>query len=175
MAMSETPELAAPDAPVTSVEPPPAPPRRRPWLLLAVVGLAGMLLGALVASGAFVVLGSFTQPKHSFDVTVFLDKDVSAAQKAAVESTLKGLDPPGGVRFETRAEAWRRIQKAYKDYPSALAGVKEEHMPETFHLVLPGRDFDCATIAPVWKLPGVDDITIVRARLKDHPGAIIKC
>lgn len=72
------------------------------------VAAAAMLIGAAIASSVILVFDRDSEPRHRYDVSVFLDQDITEGQKDAVHSALAALDPVDGIRFESREEAWQR-------------------------------------------------------------------
>ncbi|NJC71249.1 hypothetical protein HC031_16235 [Planosporangium thailandense] len=156
------PPLASPD---------PTTPRRRHLRLLLVVGIAA-LAGAVAATALVLVFG---QPKHQYNVTVFVADDITPEQKTAVKAALPALHPVNGVQFEDRAQAWKRFQQLFKDAPDLLASSRAEYMPESFRLETTGREFDCAALARVRRLPGVKEVQVVQRPVKGHTGAVVAC
>jgi cell division protein FtsX len=168
-----------PPAPSGTAADPQGPDQDRParrWLALVSVAVVAALLGAAVATGVIVLSGWRAEPSHRFSVLVFLNTDVTAAQRDAVRSRLTALHPVGGVQFEDRAQAWQKFQKNFKDLAPDLANSsRPESMPESFRLVLRARAFDCSVLAPVRALPGIDEIKVVQYPEKGRPGAMIGC
>lgn len=134
-----------------------------------------MLVGAIAATTVIAIAGRNGQPEHRFNVTVFLGKDVTIQQKADVESALSALHPVDGVQFEDREEAWRKFQETFKDRPDLIASSKAEYLPESFRLVATGEVFDCAALASVARLPGVDETVVAQLPAEGRPGAVVKC
>jgi cell division protein FtsX len=169
------PDAASPPSGPPQVPDTGPPTGRRRWTVLVMVAAMAMLVGAGVTAAVFVVSDRFGQPRHEFRVTVFLDRDITADQKAAVESALSGLHPVNGVIFESREQAWARFQELFKDRPELINSAKPEHLPESFRLTTAGREFDCPALARVRELPGVDQISVVRPAKDGQPGAVIEC
>jgi cell division protein FtsX len=171
--MSDPMPLPTADAPSL----PPAPDRssrRRRLILLVVVAGAAMLVGVIAATAVFLFSGE-DGPLNRYQVTVFLDHDITAEQKGAVESALADLHPVDGVRFETRDQAWEKFREMFKDQPELIERVEAEHLPESFGLATTGEVFDCAALASVRQLPGVADTTVVQVPAGGRPGAVIQC
>jgi cell division protein FtsX len=165
-------------SPPPAASPPPAPSappaRRRRRIVLVTAAVVVVLVGA-IAVAAIVTFGRDREPRHRYEVTVFLEADVTAEQKAAVEPALRALHPVDGVRFESREQAWARFRERFKDKPDLVASTKAESMPQSFRLATTGRVFDCAALAPVRQLPGVNQIVVVQVPAKDSPGATVEC
>lgn len=143
-------------------------------LPLVAVGVISMLAGAAAATGVLLVTGLPGQPVHSFSVNVYLDNEVTADQRAAIEAALPAFDPVGEVKFETREQAWENFQRMTKDYPEVLRDSKMEYMPESFRFETRGRLFDCTGFTKVRHMPGVEKIQVIQHRVSGY-GATITC
>lgn len=163
---------------MSAYEDPPAgapPARGRRWMVLVVVAAIALLVGAAATAAVFVVSDRFGQPRHEYRVAVFLDHDITAGQKAAVEAALGRLPAVNAITFESREQAWAKFQEAFKGQPDLVAKAKPEDMPESFRLTTTGAEFDCAALAPVRALPGVDMINVVRPAKDGDPGVVVDC
>jgi cell division protein FtsX len=147
--------------------------RRRRTRLYVVVAAVALLVGALGASAVFVLADRGEQNRYA--VTVFLTDDASAGQRALIESALHGLHPVGDVGFETREQAWHHFKEAFKDKPDLIASASANAMPESFRLTTEGAEFDCAQLAPVRGLRGIDSIQVVQQATKEHASAVLGC
>ncbi|GAA1621424.1 permease-like cell division protein FtsX [Catellatospora bangladeshensis] len=147
------------------------PPARR-GRLVVFAALAGVLAGALVATGAIVFTGRFA-PAGRFDVAVYLKRDPSAEQREAVGRALAALEPEE-LGYESREQAWAKFKGMLKDRPDLLTG-DASNMPESWRAVVTAVWFDCEQLAPLWKLPGVDQVTVLQLPEGDRPGAKIAC
>lgn len=163
-------EPPPPGNPPAGTEPPT--PRRR-WGLLFVVAAVAMLVGALAATT--VVLFVSRADQRQYAVNVFLTQDVTAEQKTAIESALHALEPVEAIRFESREQAWQRFKEMFKDSPDMIAQASADAMPESFRLTTKGREFDCARLVPIRRLPGVDEIQVIQRPTKEKPGAAVGC
>jgi cell division protein FtsX len=159
--------VAAPEGAVTR----PASATWRKWSLLAVVVAFSMLVGAGAATGMFVVTG-LLGPAHRFAVNLYLKRDATADQKAAIEAALPAFKPVGEVKFENREEAWRKFQDMAKDRPDVLRVAKKEDMPESFRFETKGRLFDCTGYAKVRHMPGVDNVQVIQQRMNNYAATI---
>jgi hypothetical protein len=167
----DAPQETTPEA----AEPTPAKPsawRRRS--LLAVGALCAMVIGAAAATGVLLLTGPPGLPMHHFTVNVYLDKEATADQKAAIEAALPAFEPTGEIEFKDRAYAWKHFQEMMKDQPDMLEDVQESNMPESFGLETKGRLFDCTGYTRVRHLPGVKQIQVVQHRVNGY-GATIVC
>ncbi|MBB5476040.1 permease-like cell division protein FtsX [Micromonospora parathelypteridis] len=152
--------------------PEPPAPRKRQWIPLVIVGGVAAIVGALAATAVTLAV---TRPQpHEYAVNVFLERDATPEQKAAVESALDALEPVER-KFESREQAWENYRKLFKDRPDLLEAGSLEAMPESFRLRTKGRVFDCAVLVPVRDLAGVDEIQVLKRPTEDEAGAEIAC
>ena len=56
-----------------------------------------------------------------------------------------------------------------------IAQVSADAMPESFRLTTKGREFDCARLVPIRRLPGVDQIQVIQRPAKGQAGAVVGC
>jgi hypothetical protein len=75
------------------------------------------------------------------EVAVFLRDDVTAAQRTALQSTLRDDPRVRDLRLESRAEAFERFRELWKDSPDFVRSVGPANLPESFrlHLADPGE------------------------------------
>lgn len=175
-AVSESIFPASSDEPLPTDIPPagtePSAPRRRRGLLL-VVAAAAMLVAALAATAVVLVVNRGDQ--HQYAVNVFLTQDVTAEQKAAIESALHALQPVEAIRFETREQAWQHFKEMFRDSPGVIEQASADAMPESFRLTTKGREFDCTRLTPIRRLSGVNEIQVLQQPVKGKPGATVGC
>jgi cell division protein FtsX len=149
-------------------------PRRRPLVLIAIT-LAALIAGAAAGVGGLLLAG-FRQPvERSYSISVFLEKDVTDAQKTIVQSQLEQFPHQGGVEHESSAQALARSKEMWKDRPDFLDKLNETSLPQSFKLASAGTTFNCAPLAVVRKLPGVSDVTIHVAPAGKQPGGEVLC
>ncbi|GAA3730618.1 hypothetical protein GCM10022225_10560 [Plantactinospora mayteni] len=142
--------------------------------MAAAVALAAMLVGALAtAATLFAMRDDQPQPQHRYEVRVRLDVAATADQKAVVESSLSTRYPTGAVRTESRDEAYERFKELFKDQPDLLYSVRPDSLPESLLVVTAGRLFDCAGLAAVEGMPGVDGIIVRQLPAVGRPDAVL--
>jgi cell division protein FtsX len=161
-----------PETPAEPIVTEPGRAARSKKLLLVAVVVVSMLLGAGAATGAFLLFVPPGQPEHRFTVIVYLKATVTAAQKTTIQAALPSFKPTGGVAFETRQQAWRKLQDETKNEPSLLGGMKQENLPESFRLETKGRLFDCTGYTMVRHMPGVDKIQVIQQRMNGYAATI---
>ncbi|MEO3924346.1 permease-like cell division protein FtsX [Micromonosporaceae bacterium B7E4] len=150
----------------------PAPGRH--WIVVAVVALAAMLVGALAtAATLFAIRDDQPQPQHRYEVRVRLDLAATAEQKTVVESALSTRYPADAIRTESRAEAYERFKELFKDQPDLLESVRPDSLPESLLVVTVGRLFDCAALAAVKGMTGVDGIIVRQLAAVGRPDAVL--
>jgi len=151
----------------------PAPAPRRSWVVLAVV--AALLVGALLSAAVMLVLDRYGEPENRYQISVFLERDATAEQRSGVASALQALESVDGVRFESREQAFQNLKGLYEETPELIKDFRADQMPESFRLTTTGDVFDCAPIARVRELPGVDEIMVIQVPADGQPGAKIGC
>ncbi|MEJ3746195.1 permease-like cell division protein FtsX [Actinomycetes bacterium KLBMP 9797] len=157
--------------------PPPAAPGRPPrrWLLPVLVGAMALLVGAAGATTAFLLLDRRAEAQSHYAVTVFLEQDATAAQRDALSDALDDLSGAEDIAFRTREEAYALFKEQYKDEPDILDDVRPESLPESFRFTKTGTDVDCASLKPVYDLPGVADISVLQYPTQEDLGGPVKC
>ncbi|HEX5594691.1 MAG TPA: permease-like cell division protein FtsX [Micromonosporaceae bacterium] len=136
-----------------------------------VVAAVAMVVGALAASTVFLVVGH----QHHYAVYVYLHEDVTTEQKGAIESALDALQPVGGIRFESGEQAFQRLRELFQDSPDMIRRFSADALPESFRLTTKSREFDCARLVPIWRLPGVNEIQVVQVPTKGKAPAVVGC
>lgn len=156
---------------------PTVPGRRRVrgiWLIALLTAAVSMLLGACVGAGALLFAGWRYQPDREFNVSVFIKEGATAAEKSAIQAELAKMPAKNGVHLETKAEAFQHFKELWKDDPQA-PDITADVLPESFKLAVVGKEFDCAPIRTVRKLPKVADVIITAMVTKKHPGLTVHC
>jgi cell division protein FtsX len=167
--------MEAPAQPGPPSSPPDRSARRPRVVLMVVVAVAAMLFGAGTATAAILLLGRDDQPRHRYDVSVFLDHDITAEQRDALEPALAALRPVDGIRFESQEQAYQNFRELFRDQPELIESIEPDTLPESFRLTTTGEVFDCAALRSVRELPGVAEITVVQLPVGDRPGAAVHC
>lgn len=146
------------------------------WLLPVLVGVAALFVGAAGASAGFLVFDRDERPVNRYHVAVYLEQEVTAEQKEAINTVLTDLRGVDELRFQTREEAWERFKEEYKDSPDLLSAARPEQMQDSFLFITTGTEFDCgAIVAPVRDLAGVDEVSAGMPVAGNRPGAQIIC
>jgi cell division transport system permease protein len=69
-------------------------------------------------------------------VTIFVKKDATDAQKAALNSDLVADPLVAHVEFEDKEKAFQRFQEIYKDAPDLVQSTPRDSMPESYRVKL---------------------------------------
>jgi cell division transport system permease protein len=70
------------------------------------------------------------------DVSIFLTSDVTDAQRAALNDALRTDPLVRELRYESRAEAYERFKRLWRDSPDFVASVGPQQLPESFRVQL---------------------------------------
>lgn len=91
-------------------------------------------------------------------VTVFLERDVSSADRAQLESDLRGLPEVKSVDYEDKQEAYARFKQLFANEPALIENTSPEALPESFRVELHDpEDFEVIADSFVGR-PGVDQV-----------------
>jgi cell division transport system permease protein len=102
-------------------------------VLTAAVSL--LLLGGVLTLDAFV--SSITSDIQSkVEVSVFLQDNITEAQKADVRSTLEGLDVVRRVRAVSKEQAFQEFKRLYRDQPALWENIDAGVLPASFRVEL---------------------------------------
>ena len=129
----------------------------------------------LLAFALLLLLSTCTsKPAETGDValTVFLDRDVTAEQKDAVQTQLRSMPSVDGVTFETRDQVYERSKVDWKDQPELLANLKPEYAPELVHATVTDASIAEAVELLMAEVDGVDDVALRIADVDPLPSRI---
>jgi hypothetical protein len=155
-------------------EPAAKPKSRRLSPVIAVV--AALLVGAGAAAGGLYQSGWRRIPEEKYTMVVILKDDTGQPQKDQIKKVLETLPGRSEIRLVGRAEAFAEAKTAYASNPEALAGLKEENMPESFRLTVVERGFDCTPLKPLGGNPAISKMSVVKPYgSESDPGADILC
>ncbi|MEU8153088.1 permease-like cell division protein FtsX [Micromonospora sp. NPDC048986] len=115
-----------------------------------------------------------SQPEDPGDValTVFLDNDVTVAQKGSVEQQLRSMPSVREVSLETREQAYERQKADLKEKPDLLAALKPEYMPELLHATVTDASIAEAIELVMVEADGVEDVALRIADVDPRPSRI---
>lgn len=131
-----------------------------------------LLVGVGATTAAFLLPNLYHRlnpTEYTFEVSVWLRPDISAADRDAVRSGLAGIDTVAGVKYESREQAYENFKKLYKDSPDLVESVKADSLPESFYFETKRAEFDCGILEPVADLPAVDNITVMKVSIETSP------
>ncbi|NUR48640.1 MAG: hypothetical protein HOV71_10935 [Hamadaea sp.] len=149
------------------------PGRRRRWVLPVAV-VSAFLVGAAAATAVIALTGRL-EPDHRFTVTAILEENVTAEQKAAVQSALSALDGVEEVVFESSEDAQRKMQENLKSDPELARQVSVLTLPASFKADFHERVFNCGRLTPVAHMPGIKEVTVHQRPTIGRPGATVGC
>jgi cell division transport system permease protein len=112
---------------------------------------AGLLIGRQVAT-----MKGYWYDK--VEVSVFLNNDVTPADRDAINAKLHDLRLVERVYYESKADAYNRFKDQFKDSPDLVKNVTADALPESFRVKLtdPTR-FDVVATAMSGQ-PGVEEV-----------------
>ncbi|MBQ1020144.1 permease-like cell division protein FtsX [Micromonospora sp. D93] len=115
-----------------------------------------------------------SQPEEPGDVAlaVFLDNDVTSAQKGSVEQQLRSMPSVKEVSLETREQAYERQKADLKDQPDLLAALKPEYMPELLHATVTDASIAEAVELVMAEADGVEDVALRIGDVDPRPSRI---
>lgn len=157
-------------------QPQPQPLRKKkrgvPW----VTALVALVVGAGATFGGLYLSGWRSHPEEKYTMVVILNDGTSQQQKDEIQKVLETLPGRSPIRLVGKAEAFAEAQKAYASNPDALAGLKEESMPESFRLSVIERGFDCTPLKPLGDNKAISKMSVVKPYgSESDPGADILC
>lgn len=166
------PSISVTPVPAQPPAPPGPPPAERPGRLIAVVAVVALLVGVGATVAVFLVpyvYHRLNPTEYTFEVSVWLNSDISAADRDAVRSGLAGIDTVDGVKYESREQAYERFKELFKDSPDLVESVTPDSLPESFYFMTKQAEFDCGILDPVADLPAVDDIAVTKVSIETSP------
>ncbi|MFF0468351.1 permease-like cell division protein FtsX [Micromonospora zamorensis] len=113
---------------------------------------------------------------HSL-LAVFLDSDVTAETKGAVEQRLRSMPNVEEVALETREQAYESWKESLKDRPDVLADLKPESVPESFRASVTDASIAEAVELVMSRVDGVADVALRTGQidpLPSHIGVIVR-
>jgi cell division transport system permease protein len=147
---------------------------RNVTMTIAMVLTTAISLALLGAGG--LILTQVDKMKDFFyyrlEVSIFLDKNVTADQRDALRRALVSDPLASKVQYESKDEAYNRFREQFKDSPELLRNVKPNALPESFRVKLrdPSKYEVAATKYAIQ--PGVDRVVDQR-RIVDRLFAIL--
>ncbi len=99
-------------------------------------------------------------------VTIFLKKDVTDAQRANLDTALSDDTLVKSHMYESRDKAYERFKELFRDAPDMVSAVKPDALPESFRVTLKDPE-QFAQIDKKYKsAEGIDQIVDQREQLK---------
>jgi cell division transport system permease protein len=89
-------------------------------------------------------------------MSVWLDFDVTASQKVAIEAKVRALPGVAGIACETGEQVYARFKETFKDSPDLIASVDPAYLPASCRFTRPDRAAADRASVELGALPGVD-------------------
>jgi cell division transport system permease protein len=70
------------------------------------------------------------------EVAIFLDPQITSAQRAELDSALASDPLVANYIYESKPEAFKKFKDIYADAPDLVSAVKEDQLPESFRVKL---------------------------------------
>ncbi|MGX6603627.1 permease-like cell division protein FtsX [Micromonosporaceae bacterium Da 78-11] len=94
------------------------------------------------------------------DVSIFLDADITAEQRAGLRAMLQA-DPLVRVfSYESQDQAYQKFTKLWQDSPDFTESVSPSQLPASFRVTLTDSEGDLAFAARFDGKPGIDDVVV---------------
>ncbi|MHB8510872.1 MAG: permease-like cell division protein FtsX [Actinomycetota bacterium] len=132
--------------------------RRNGFMTLAsvlVVAVSLFLVGGVLL-GKYVFDRALELQTHKVEVAVFLNTDISSADRQGILDDLNHMPEVQQVIYESKQEAYRRFRQIFADQPDIIANTTADSLPESFRV----------------KLRDPKQFSIVHDRLQGRPGIL---
>jgi cell division protein FtsX len=130
---------------------------RRRWIVAAAAATVVILVGA---GAGYAVSTESNRPDSLYAITVMLDPDVTAGQKAAVLEELKDWNPTIGPTFRGSDDIASMAAEVYQNDPETLERAADMPLPAMIVMTVESPTFDCEPVPALRELPGVQSIMI---------------
>ena len=101
----------------------------------------------------------------NIEVSVFLEPEVTGAQRDEIRGTLEGLPEVQEITYESKEVAFERFQELYQDSPDLVANARVEIMPESYRVKLVDPEEVGVVVATMDGRPGVERVVDVERLL----------
>lgn len=135
--------------------------RRNATMLVAAVITMTISLGLLALAW---LIGAQSNAMKDFwfgkiEVSVFLTKDVTQAQREAIRQQLEDLPQVERVFYESQEEAYQRFKEQFKTSPALVENTSPDALPESFRVKLQDPRQYPVVASAIAGAPGVDNVT----------------
>lgn len=141
-------------------------------LVMSIAAIITVAVSLAFVGTALLVRKTVTDLQDIFytqiEVSVFLDKDVTADQRTEIDRALQAIPLVKNVAYEPQAEAYRRFKLQFQDQPDLLANVTQDALPESYRVQLKDPEQYEVVASAVRDLPGVGQVVDYRKFL-DQP------
>ncbi len=134
--------------------------RRNLTMTVAVIVTVAISL-ALLGAGLLIRKQIDTMKDYWYDkveVSVFLQKDVTASVRDQIGADLRALPATKTVFYESQAQAYQRFQEQFKDSPDLVKNVSADALPESYRVKLKDPKQYAVVASAFTGRPGVDQV-----------------
>jgi cell division transport system permease protein len=136
---------------------------------MTVAMIITMAVSLTMLGASFVMYKQVDQMKTWYydriEVSIFLSKDITDAQRQNIDASLKGDPLVRSVDYENKEQAYARFKELYADAPDLLSAVKADQLPESFRVKLKNPEQYDQVFQKYKDTEGIDDIVDQRALL----------
>lgn len=140
-------------------------------LVMSIAAVVTVAVSLAFVGTAFLVTKTVTDIRKIFytqiEISIFLNENVSPAQRTEIDQTLTQLPLVQSVVYESKAEAYRRFKLQFADQPDLLANVTQDALPESYRVKLKDPTQYDIVASAVKDLPGVGQVVDYRKFLND--------
>jgi cell division transport system permease protein len=131
-------------------------------LVMSISAVLTIAVSLTFVGGAYLVKKTVDRLESDFQsdvqVQVYLDKEVSDAQRQDVQRTLSGLPLVQRVVYESKQDAYDRFIRQNPNDPSLTENVTADQLPEAFSIKLKDPTQFEVVASAATGLPGVDQV-----------------
>lgn len=95
---------------------------------------------------------------YKVEISVFLTKNVTAAQRESISQDLHALPAVQQVFYESQQQAFERFKKQFKDSPGLVDNVRPDALPESYRVKLKDPTKYSVVSSQFQGRPGVEDV-----------------
>ncbi|WP_213453640.1 permease-like cell division protein FtsX [Rhizomonospora bruguierae] len=146
---------------------------------MTVAMIITMAVSLTMLGASFVLYRQVDQMKTWYydriEVSIFLSKDITDAQRQNIDASLTGDELVRSVEYENKEQAYTKFRELYADAPDLLSAVKPDQLPESFRVKLKDPQQYQLVFDKYKNTEGIDDIVDQRKLLNkifDILGAI---
>jgi cell division transport system permease protein len=104
------------------------------------------------------------------EIPVFLNDDITDAQRASLDAWLRSDPRLRQVRYESRETAYEKFRQMYRHAPDLVAAVKPGQLPESFRIEVARGTAWTALRDEIQARPGVEEVVDKVCASGQRPG-----